>query len=71
MQLGFVSAILADADAAEVFATAADLGYDCIELMCWPHGKADRRYAGVTHVTFDDRALAHVKALSNDTGRAD
>jgi len=25
-------------------------GYQCVELMCWPKGAADRRYAGVTHV---------------------
>lgn len=50
MQLGFVSAILPDLALDEVFATAAEYGYDCVELMCWPLGKAERRYAGVTHV---------------------
>ncbi len=50
MQLGFVSAILPDQDLEEVFAIAADIGYDCVELMCWPPGKAERRYAGVTHI---------------------
>ena len=68
MHLGFVSAILPDLDVDAVFATAAELGYDCVELMCWPRGKAKRRYAGVTHVTFDDRELARVAALSRDTG---
>jgi sugar phosphate isomerase/epimerase len=50
MKLGFVSAILGDLSLAEVVDVAADLGYDCVELMCWPKGLADRRYAGVTHV---------------------
>ena len=50
MQLGFVSAILPDLPLAEVAAVAAAEGYECVELMCWPPGKADRRYAGVTHV---------------------
>ena len=50
MQLGFVSAILPDQSLEEVFATAAELGYDCVEVMCWPRGKAERRYAGVTHI---------------------
>lgn len=50
MQLGFVSAILPDLSLEEVLATASELGYDCVELMCWPLGKAERRYAGVTHV---------------------
>jgi len=50
MKLGFVSAILPDLTLSEVAAFAATSGYDCVELMCWPKGKAERRYAGVTHV---------------------
>src|SRR6187431_404805 len=54
MQLGFVSAILPDLALAEVARVAAQAGYDCIELMCWPVSKAERRYAGVTHVDVTD-----------------
>jgi sugar phosphate isomerase/epimerase len=50
MQLGFVSAILPDLTLEEVVAFAAATGYGCVELMCWPRGKVERRYAGVTHV---------------------
>ena len=50
MQLGFVSAILPDLSLAEVLRFAAETGYDCVEVMCWPVSKAERRYAGVTHV---------------------
>jgi sugar phosphate isomerase/epimerase len=50
MQLGFVSAILPDQTLEEVFAVGQATGYTCVELMCWPPGKADRRYAGVTHI---------------------
>ena len=50
MKLGFVSAILPDSTLEEVAATAAEIGYGCVELMCWPRGKAERRYAGVTHI---------------------
>jgi len=50
MHLGFVSAILPDQSLEKVFSIASDIGYDCVELMCWPPGKADRRYAGVTHI---------------------
>ena len=50
MQLGFVSAILPDLSLEEVASFAAATGYGCVELMCWPRGKAERRYAGVTHV---------------------
>src|ERR1700761_5594734 len=50
MELGFVSAILPDLKLEEVFFTGRAMGYDCVELMCWPVGKAERRYAGVTHI---------------------
>jgi sugar phosphate isomerase/epimerase len=61
MQLGFVSAILPELSLAEVAATAKEIGYECVEVMCWPKGKAERRYAGVTHIdvagfTKDDAA---------------
>jgi sugar phosphate isomerase/epimerase len=50
MQLGFVSAILPDLSLREVARFAHGEGFDCVELMCWPPGKAERRYAGVTHL---------------------
>lgn len=50
MKLGFVSAILPDLSLEQVLAFARDEGFDCVELMCWPRGRAERRYAGVTHV---------------------
>ncbi|MEZ4708797.1 MAG: sugar phosphate isomerase/epimerase [Caldilineaceae bacterium] len=50
MQLGFVSAILPDLSLEEVLQFAAQNGFDCVEVMCWPVGKAERRYAGVTHI---------------------
>ncbi len=50
MKLGFVSAIFAELDFAEVINFASEEQFSCIELMCWPKGKAERRYAGVTHI---------------------
>ncbi len=50
MKLGFVSAILPDLSLEEVVQFAATHGFATVELMCWPKGKAERRYAGVTHV---------------------
>jgi sugar phosphate isomerase/epimerase len=50
MKLGFVSAILGELSLREVIEFAAEVGYECVELMCWPFGKSDRRYAGVTHI---------------------
>jgi sugar phosphate isomerase/epimerase len=67
MKLGFVSAVLPDASLEEIFAIAARYGYDCVELMCWPVGKAERRYAGVTHLDVtqcDDASVSNVHELS-------
>jgi sugar phosphate isomerase/epimerase len=50
MQLGFVSAILPDLDFEQVLDVAKAIGYRTVEIMCWPVGKSDRRYAGVTHI---------------------
>ena len=50
MSLGFVSAILPDLSLEDVLQFAGSNGFGTVELMCWPRGKAERRYAGVTHV---------------------
>ena len=71
MKLGFVSAILPDSTLEEVFETASRLQYDCIELMCWPVGKSERRYAGVTHIDvtqIDQASLDAVHALNEKYG---
>jgi sugar phosphate isomerase/epimerase len=70
MKLGFVSAILPDWALEEVVKFAAAEGFACVELMCWPKGKAERRYAGVTHVDvagFGKAEAARVKALLAQT----
>ena len=73
MQLGFVSAILPDLPLAEVLRFAAETGYDCVELMCWPLSRAERRYAGVTHVdvtNFGDAQAREVQDLVRSIGVA-
>ncbi|MBX7072352.1 MAG: sugar phosphate isomerase/epimerase [Pirellulales bacterium] len=50
MKLGFVTAILPELSLNEVLAFAAAEDYDNVEVMCWPMGPADRRFAGVTHI---------------------
>jgi sugar phosphate isomerase/epimerase len=54
-----------------VFRIAADVGYDCVEVMCWPVGKATRRYAGITHIDVDGFSAsqaAEVRALTQRYG---
>ncbi len=73
MQLGFVSALLGDLSLEETMAVAAEEGFGCVELMCWPPGKADRRYAGVSHLDVtrvDDQAVRRVRDVVKKTGVA-
>lgn len=62
MKLGFCSAILPDLNLAEVFQFASAESFGCVELMCWPTGKAERKYAGVTHL--DVTGLNKQKAVA-------
>jgi sugar phosphate isomerase/epimerase len=66
LTLGFVSAILPDLSLEEVVNFAAERKFDCVEVMCWPRGKAERRYAGVTHIdvtSLDDAQAARINEL--------
>lgn len=58
MKLGFVSAILPDLTLEQVLQFAASAGYQCVEVMCWPVGKAERKFAGVTHIDVTDLTQA-------------
>lgn len=65
MKLGFVSAILDQSNYEQMMDTAAALGFQCVEVACWPQGKAERRYAGVSHidaerVLTDDAYAKHI-----------
>ena len=50
MKLGFVTAILPELNLNQVLEFAAAERFACIEVMCWPVGKAERKFAGVTHI---------------------
>ena len=66
LDLGFVSAILAEKSFEEVIEFASANGFKCVEIMCWPVGKAERRYAGVTHINvdeLDDNKTAEIQAI--------
>jgi sugar phosphate isomerase/epimerase len=50
MKLGFVTAILPELNLNQILEFAAREGFACVEVMCWPVGKAERKFAGVTHI---------------------
>ena len=71
MKLGFVSAILDGWNFEEMIDTAAEMGYECVEVACWPQGKAERRYAGVSHIDVEnttDEYIAHIKDYCKQKG---
>lgn len=73
MKLGFVSAILDGYSYEEMMATAKKIGYQCVEVACWPEAKAERRYAGVSHINCekvlqDESYAKHVLAVAKDNG---
>ncbi len=73
MKLGFVTAILPDLNLTEVLAFASETGYQCVEVMCWPVGKAERRYAGVTHIDvtdLTDSRASEIRAQVDESGIA-
>ncbi len=73
MKLGFVSAILPELSLPEVLAFAAAEGFSTVELMSWPLGKAERKFAGVTHLDaagFSKARAEDVLALTRRHGVA-
>jgi len=71
MKLGLHSAILPDCTFEEVVDYAAGVGFKCLEVCCWPKGKAIRRYAGITHIDLDacdEAKLLYYKKYAEDRG---
>ncbi len=71
MKLGFVSAILDTWSYEEMIDFAAEHGFECVEAACWPKGKAERRYAGVSHIDVsqvltDDAYAEHIIKYSQE-----
>ena len=71
MKLGFVTAIVPELSLEQTLALARDEDFGCIEVMCWPVGKAERKYAGVTHIdvtNFTSAQADDVNALCAQAG---
>lgn len=69
MKLGLNSAILESFDFYQLIDFAAKVGYESVEVACWPTGVAERRYAGVTHIdvdTLDDNEVEKILNYCKD-----
>ncbi len=65
MKLGFVSAILPEYTLEQVLSFAHEAGFSSVELMCWPPGKSERRYAGVTHFDATDLSAGAIDKVQD------
>jgi sugar phosphate isomerase/epimerase len=63
MKLGLNTAILGHLNFEEALQTAQKIGYECLEVACWPQGKAERRYAGVSHIDVDNLDVNYIHEL--------
>ena len=73
MKLGLVSTILDGWTYEEMIDDISAIGYECVEVACWPQGKAERRYAGVSHIDVarvleDDEYAKHVLDYADAKG---
>ncbi|AMC93977.1 AP endonuclease [Erysipelothrix larvae] len=53
MKFGLNTAILGHMDFDQVLEFCHGVGYKSLEVACWPSGKKERRYAGVSHINVD------------------
>ena len=70
-QLGLFTAILPELSLQQMVEFAARERITCLEVACWPVGKAERKFAGVTHIdveTLTDTQADDLRALCAQTG---
>ena len=63
MKFGFITSILDGWNFDEMMDVASKMGFNCVEVACWPAGTAERRYAGVSHIdvtNLTDGQAAHI-----------
>jgi sugar phosphate isomerase/epimerase len=65
MKLGFVSAIVPEYTLEQVLSLAHKTGFSSVELMCWPPGKAERKYAGVTHIDVTSLSMDAIEKIQD------
>lgn len=60
MKLGVVSAIYDGFSFEEMIDDVSANGCTCVEVACWPQGKAERRYAGVSHIDVENTSAEYI-----------
>ena len=65
MKLGVVSAIYDGFSFEEMIDDVAKNGCSCVEVACWPQGKAERRYAGVSHIDVENTTEEYINYVKD------
>lgn len=65
MKIGLVSAILEGYSFEEMIDICSKNQFKCVEVACWPSGKAERRYAGVSHIDVDNTSEEYINYILN------
>jgi sugar phosphate isomerase/epimerase len=63
MKLGVFTAAFPTLSLEEVASWAAETGFEMLEIACWPVGRANRRYAGVTHIDVAELKPAQARKI--------
>ncbi|WP_299025934.1 sugar phosphate isomerase/epimerase [uncultured Thermanaerothrix sp.] len=63
MKLGLFSAAFPQWSLEQFLAWSAENDFEMVEIACWPPGKAERRYAGVTHIDVTNLTPAAAKEI--------
>lgn len=65
MKLGVVSAIYDGFTFEEMIDDVSANGCRCVEVACWTQGKAERRYAGVSHIDVENVSEDYIKYVKD------
>lgn len=66
MKLGLFTAAFPTKSLEEIASWAGSNGFETLEIACWPISKAERRYAGVTHIdvtTLDKQKASQINEV--------
>lgn len=63
MKLGLITSILQDYNFEQVVEFASSIGLECLEVACWPNAKAERRYAGVSHIDVTNLSADYLNGI--------
>ena len=64
MKLGFLTAPFPETPLMEVADWAASVGFEVLEIACWPRSSgATRKYAGTSHIDVDDLSDARASEI--------